>query len=267
LDDLIQTIILGIIQGLTEWLPISSTGHLILAERFLRFSRPEDSLLFEFTLHIGTLIVVLLFFRKDIKNLLSALFRLDFKSEHGKLIPLIVVGTAPAAAIGIILEEYVKQVFQSLLPIATAFILFGIVLYSAKIGKEETSDISYLTAIIIGIAEGVAIIPGVSRSGATIAIALLLGIKREKAFKFSFLLSIPAIIGVIGYTFYQEHDKLAPVGLGWTEILAGVIAAMITGYFAIKLLWKTLATKKFHLFGVYCWLLGAALILLSFSSF
>jgi len=265
--ELIKTIILGIIQGLTEWLPISSTGHLKVAEHFLHFLSTQDSLLFEFILHIGTLIVVLLFFRSDIKNILAALIRLDFKTEYGKLIPLIVVGTIPAIAIGVVLREPVEQVFQNLLPIAVAFILFGIVLYSSKAGKEKTDNIGYLTAIMIGIAEGIAIIPGVSRSGATIAVALLLGVKREKAFKFSFLLSIPAIIGAIGYTFYKDYSRLASAGLGWSEILVGVVMAMIVGYFALKLLWKFLAKKKFHFFAFYCWLIGAVLIVLGLSGF
>jgi len=267
LGQLIQTIILGIIQGLTEWLPISSTGHLKLVEHFLKFFSLEDSLLFEFILHIGTLIVVLLFFRRDIKNILSALVRLDFKTEYGKLMPLIVVGTIPAVTIGVVFVEPVEQVFQSVLSITMAFILCGMVLYSAKAGKEKTDDICYLTAMMIGVAQGVSIIPGISRSGVTIAVALLLGIKREKAFKFSFLLSIPAIIGAMGYTFYRDYGTLASAGLEWTEILAGVTAAMIVGYFALKLLWKILAKKKFHLFAFYCWLLGIVLIALSLSGF
>ncbi len=267
MEQLIKTIILGIIQGLTEWLPISSTGHLKLAEHSLDFFSPEDSLLFEFILHIGTLIVVLLFFRRDIKNIFLALVRLDFKTEYGKLIPLIVVGTIPAVAIGVVFLKPVEQVFQSVLPIAIAFIFCGIVLYSAKAGKEKTDDISYLTAIIMGIAEGIAIIPGISRSGLTIAVALLIGVKREKAFKFSFLLSIPAIIGAIGYTFYEDSSTLASARLGWAEILTGVTMAMVVGYFALKLLWKVLAKEKFHLFALYCWLLGTVLILLSLGVF
>jgi len=264
---LVETTILGTIQGLTEWLPISSTGHLKVAEHFLHFFGTQDSLLFEFTLHIGTLLVVLLFFRDDIRKVLGALVRLNFKTEHGRLIPLIVVGTIPAVAIGVVLKEPVEQTFQNLLPIAAAFILFGIVLYLSKVGKEEKDSIGYLTAIIIGIAEGIAIIPGVSRSGATIAIALLLGLEREKAFKFSFLLSIPAIIGALSYTAYKDYGTLATAGLGWTEILVGVAAAMIVGYLAIKLLWKILVKKKFHLFAFYCWLFGIALIALSLSGF
>ena len=263
LINLIRTIILGAIQGLTEWLPISSTGHLKIAEHFLGLKVP---ILFDVILHIGTLIVVLVFFRKDIKKILSALLRLDFKTDYGKLIPLIIVGTIPTALIGLAFGEFIEGVFQSLLPIATAFILCGVVLYSAKAGKEKTDNIGYLAALIIGIAQGIAIIPGISRSGATIAVALLLGIKRERAFKFSFLISIPAILGALGLTLYTQFNELTTVELG-REVLAGMAVAIFVGYFALKLLWKILAKKKFHFFALYCWLLGAALIVLYLRGF
>ena len=262
--DIIKTIILGIIQGLTEWLPISSTGHLKIAEHFMNEKIP---LLFDFILHIGTLIVVLLFFREDIKNILSALVHLDFKTEHGKVVPLIIVGSVPAGIIGIILNEPVNTDFQSILPIAVAFVLCGIMLYFVKFAHEKTDAIGYSAAVLVGVAEGIAIIPGISRSGATIAVALLLGIKREKAFRFSFLLSIPAILSVLGYNFVKRSGELASAGLGWPEILTGVIVAMFIGYFALKLLWKILGKKKFHLFAFYCWLLGTALIVLSLRGF
>jgi undecaprenyl-diphosphatase len=264
LINLIRTIILGAIQGLTEWLPISSTGHLKIAEHFMNEKIP---LLFDFILHIGTLIVVLLFFRRDIKNILSALAHLDFKTEHGKLIPLIIVGSIPAGTIGIILNEPVNTAFQNTLPIAVAFVLGGIMVYSVKFAHEKNDTIGYSAAILIGAAEGIAILPGISRSGATIAVALLLGIKREKAFRFSFLLSIPAILGVLGYNFVERPGDLASAGLGWPEILTGIIVAMFVGYFALKLLWKILAKKKFHFFALYCWLLGAVLIVLSLRGF
>jgi len=262
-----KTIILGIIQGLAEWLPISSTGHLKLAEKFLKFFSPEDSLIFEFTLHIGTLIVVLFFFREDVKKIVLALVRLDFKTEHGKLISTIVVGTISAAVIGIALKGFVEQTFQSILSLATAFIICGVILYSTEASKEKTDEIGYLAAAIIGVAEGLSIIPGISRSGTTIATALLLGIKREKAFHFSFLLSIPAIIGALGLEFSDVSAVMALANLGWTEIVAGVVTATVVGYFALKLLWKILTNRKFHLFAIYCWILGVTLIAVSAYTF
>lgn len=259
LEQWVKTIILGIIQGLTEWLPISSTGHLKIVQNFLGFEVP---ILFDVILHIGTLIVVLIFFRKEIKKMASALWRLDFKTEHGKLLPLIIIGTIPTALIGFVFGENIENTFKTPLPISIAFILCGILIYSTKAGKERTENISYLKAIVIGAAQGIAIIPGVSRSGATIAVALLFGIKREKAFNFSFLLSIPAVLGALGLEVYKEFGALTSAGLGWGEVIVGAAVAMVVGYFALKLLWKILAEKKFHVFAVYCWIVGMTLIAL-----
>jgi len=262
--DLIQTIILGLIQGLTEWLPISSTGHLRLTEHFLDLKVP---ILFDVLLHAGTLIVTLLFFHKDIKNILVALGKRDFKTENGKLIPLIIVGTIATALIGLIFGNAIEALFSNLLPIAGAFVICGVVLYSSKIGNEKKESIGYLEALVIGTAQGIAIIPGISRSGLTIAVALLLGTKREKAFKFSFLLSVPAIIGALGLTLYEQHAALVLAGVGWTEILVGVAVSMVVGYFALNLLRKIIAHKKFYFFAFYCWLLSIVLIALSLSGF
>lgn len=264
MEQLIKTIILGVIQGLTEWLPISSTGHLRLADHFLGLKAP---ILFDVILHVGTLIVVLAFFRREVGKMLSALVHLDFKTEYGKMVPLIIVGVTPTLLIGLIFGSVIEDAFKSILPIGIAFIFCGLMLYSIKGGKEKTESISYSTVIMIGVAQGVAIIPGISRSGATIAVALLLGIKREKAFAFSFLLSIPAILAALGLTVSTQFDELASAGLDRVEILAGATVAMFVGYLALKLLWKIFAKKKFHLFAFYCWLLGAVLIALILRGF
>jgi len=260
--DLIQAIILGFIQGVTEWLPISSTGHLRIAEGLLGLALP---LLFDVTLHVGTLIIVLLFFRKDIKLVLAALVKGDFKSENGKLIPLIIVGTIPTALIGVVFSGAIETYFTNFVPIAGAFITCGIVLYASKTGTERKENITYIAALAIGTAQGVALIPGLSRSGLTIATALMLGVRREKAFKFSFLLSVPAVIGALGLTLYQQHAMLTLEGVGLTEILVGIAVSMVVSYFALKLLWKVLVGKKFYLFAFYCWILGAVLLALSLS--
>jgi undecaprenyl-diphosphatase len=252
---------LGFIQGVTEWLPISSTGHLRIAEHFLGLTLP---LLFDVTLHVGTLIIILLFFRKDIKLVLVALAKGDFKSENGKLIPLIIVGTAPTAVIGTVFSSPIETYFSNFLPIAGAFMTCGIVLYFSRIRNESNENITYIAALAIGTAQGIALIPGLSRSGLTIATALILGVRREKAFKFSFLLSVPAIIGALGLTLYEQHETLTLSGVVWMEIL-GIIVSLVVSYFALKLLWKALAGRKFYLFAFYCWLLGAVLLVLSLN--
>jgi undecaprenyl-diphosphatase len=264
--DLIQAVILGFIQGVTEWLPISSTGHLRITEQLLGFTLP---LLFDVTLHVGTLAVILFFFRKDIKKVLVALGKGDFKTENGKLIPLIIVGTAPTALIGVAFAftNAIETVFNSFLPIAGAFITCGVVLYLSKTGREQNENITYLAALAIGTAQGIALFPGISRSGLTIATALLLGVRREKAFKFSFLLSIPAVIGALGLTLYEQHETLTLLGVGWTEILVGISISMVVSYLALKLLRRVLAGKKLYLFAFYCWLLGAILLALTLCKF
>jgi undecaprenyl-diphosphatase len=186
---------------------------------------------------------------------------------HGRMIPSIIVGTVPTVLIGVVFGSQIDETFQEALPITMAFIICGLILYSAKTGKERTEKIGYSTAVIIGVAQGVAIIPGISRSGATIAAALLLGIKREQAFKFSFLLSIPTIIGALCFTVYEQIGELATSGLGLAEVFAGTAIAMLVGYLALKLLWNTLLKRTFYLFALYCWLLGAVLIVLILSGF
>ncbi|MEJ5327475.1 MAG: undecaprenyl-diphosphate phosphatase [Candidatus Bathyarchaeia archaeon] len=262
--NLMQTVMLGIIQGLTEWLPISSTGHLRVAEQLAGLRVP---ILFDGILHLGTLIVTLLFFRRDLKALLAALGRMDFKSEKGQLIPPIIVGTVPTVLIGLFLGSAIEAAFSQLLPIACAFIVCGAVLYTSKIGLERKDGISLLEAAAIGTAQGIAIIPGISRSGLTIAVALLLGIKREKAFKFSFLLSIPAIVGALGLTFYEQHAALALAGVEWPELLVGVGVSMVVGYFALSLLRKIVVGQKLHFFAFYCWLFSLMLLALSLGGF
>jgi undecaprenyl-diphosphatase len=224
-------------------------------------------LLFDVTLHVGTLVVILLFFRKSIKLVLTALLKGDFKSENGKLIPLIIVGTLPTALIGLVFSNTIEAVFSGFLPIAGAFFTGGVMLYLSKTGQEQNETITYRTALAIGTAQGIALIPGISRSGLTIATALMLGLRGKKAFKFSFLLSVPAVMGALGLTLYEQHEMLTLVGVGWTEILVGITVSIVVSYFALKLLWKTVAGKKFYLFAFYCWLIGAILLALSLVNF
>lgn len=261
MEQLIETIILGIIQGLTEWLPISSTGHLKLAEHFLGLKVP---IIFDITLHLGTLMVILIYFKKEIKEVILALLRFDFKTEYGKLIPLIIVGTIPTALIGLIFGAIIEDIFQNPLPIAIAFILCGIILYSTKTGKEKTDTINYSKALMIGVAQGITIIPGISRSGTTIAVALLLRIRREKAFKFSFLLSVPAILGAFSLKAYSQMGALTSAGYSWTEAIIGAFVAMAVGYFTLKLLSKILAAQKLHSFAFYCWFIASLSLIFSF---
>ena len=256
---MIQTIILGLIQGFAEWLPISSTAHLRIVEHFWDL---KVTPLFNVVLHVGTLIVVVFFFRKEVKSILLALGHLDFKSEYGQLIPPIIIATVPTAIIGLLYVQYLEGALQTMLAIGITFLVGATIVYTSKAGKENTGSITYTVALIMGAAQGFAAFPGLSRSGVTISAALLLGLKREKAFKFSFLLSIPAIIGDLVVETYHYRGQLAPLGIGSIELLAGVLVAMIVGYFAIRFVSKIVASKKFHYFALYTWALGLTLIVL-----
>jgi undecaprenyl-diphosphatase len=268
-NQLLITFILGLIQGLAEWLPISSTAHLRVAEYFI--PSLTVTALFNVTLHLGTLAVVVFFFRKEVKSILSALMHLDFKSEYGQLIPLIIVATIPTAIIGLLYDEFLENTLQTssywLLIIGTTFLVGASVLYTSRIGKENTETITYKTALLMGAAQGLAVFAGLSRSGVTISTALLLGLKRQKAFKFSFLLSIPAIIGDLAVEAYKQHGQFATQTMGFPALLIGVVMAMIAGYVAIKLVSKTVMSKKFHYFAIYTTLLGLILIVLTLNGY
>ncbi|NIO37563.1 undecaprenyl-diphosphatase UppP [Candidatus Bathyarchaeota archaeon] len=259
MERLIETVILGIIQGLTEWLPISSTGHLRLFENLLNFEVP---ILYDVILHVGTLVVILVYFRRDIAEMLSSFVRPDSETKYGRAASLIFVAVVPTALIGYVFGGLIEDTFQAFLSIGVAFLCLGTVLYASKLGNEKSDTISYSTALMIGLAQGIAIIPGISRSGATISIALLLGVEQKEAFRFSFLISIPAILGALTYAILKESGKLIATGLGWVEILTGTFIAMMVGYFSLQLLWRTLSRRKFHLFSAYCWLLGIFLVLI-----
>lgn len=258
----IEIVPLGIIQGLTEWLPVSSTAHLQITQHLMNL---EATPLLDVVLHLGTLIVVVFYFRKEVKNILKALVHLDFKSEYGQLIPLIIVATIPTGIIGILYAEFLAQAFQTLLIIGITFLIGATYLYTSRIGKENVDTVTISIAFIMGIAQGLASFPGLSRSGVTISTALLLGLKRDKAFKFSFLVSIPAIIGDVAFEAYHSRGQLAVQNIGTFELFVGVILAAVAGYIAIRLVSNLVRSKKFHYFAAYALPLGIVLIVLTLS--
>jgi undecaprenyl-diphosphatase len=261
LDQLIITIILGLIQGFAEWLPISSTAHLKIAEHFLGF---QATPLFNVFLHIGTLGVVIFYFRHDIKVVLTALVHRDFHSEYGRFIPLIVVATIPTGVIGVLYDLYLGDTYQTFLIIGITFIVGASLLFLSKFGKENQTRISYREALVMGTAQGAASFPGLSRSGSTISSGLLQGVKREMVFKFSFLLSIPAIIGDLAVEAYHQRGSFSQgVGVSSVDLLIGLVFAVLAGYLAIVLVKKLVLSKRFHYFAIYTFALGVILIALA----
>ncbi len=256
--DPIQIIILAVIQGITEWLPVSSSGHLVVAQEYFGLELP---VIFDVMLHVGTLLVILMAFWTDVVKITKAVARLDFEAEDGKLAVFIVAGNVPIALIGFAFRDTVKSLFSNLLAVGIALVITGCFLYVSRYGKNS-KEMKYSDAFLIGIAQGIAIVPGVSRSGITIAIGLLCGLKRETAFKFSFLLSIPAVIGAV---IFESEDLFRVETDGLTMIL-GMAISVIIGYVALRLLQRLLIKERFHLFAYYCWLLGAAVVALMTTS-
>ena len=256
MNDLISVIILAIIQGATEWLPVSSSGHLVLFSNLLNF---EGGLAFDVTLHLGTLLAVIIFFWKDLFGILKSLLRLDFKTENGKLILLLIMASLPAVVIGFVFYDYFKQLFSS-----TDFLSWGIIItalllflgsFNFSFKKEK---ISYFDSFIMGIGQAIAIIPSISRSGSTIVFGFLRGIKEEKAARFSFLMSIPVIFGaniLIGFKELTKDTLTLEIN---STLILGIIISFAVGILTIHWLMKSVFKNKKNLryFALYCLLLG-----------
>ncbi|UCE29396.1 MAG: undecaprenyl-diphosphate phosphatase [Candidatus Bathyarchaeota archaeon] len=258
--DLVQTLILSLIQGITEWLPVSSSGHLNIARNFMSMNVAEPSyIFFDFMLHIGTLCVVLLAFRRDIVKILKAMTRQDFQADEGKMVLFIVVGSIPTAVVGFILNFLFRKQFESLylnlLAVGVALLINGFFLLVSHLRRNNKS-LSYVDSLLMGLAQGVAIVPGISRSGVTISTGLSRKVKKEIVFRYSFLLSIPAVIGAT----IAESRNLVFSNLDLATVLIGVVTSMIVGYASLKLLYRVVMKEKVHLFAGYCWIVGLIII-------
>ena len=267
----LQAVILGIIQGLTEFLPVSSSGHLVLFQHLFGLEEPE--LFFNISVHMGTLAAVIIFFWQEIRSVLTSVIRFPgmlsrkevtlghiWEDEELRLAALIIIGSVPTAIIGLLFHRVAERLFSSVFLVGCALILTGILLlltrWLPKDGKE-IREFSIVDALVIGVMQGLAIIPGISRSGSTIATGLFLGLDKETAARYSFLLSIPAIVGA-------EILSLKDVSFQAFDIvtLLGTLTAGVVGYGALTLLLYILKRGQLHFFVPYCWLVGVAAITL-----
>lgn len=248
----LEAIILGIVQGLTEFLPISSSGHLVLFQKL--FGLEEGNLTFDTMLHLGTLLAVFVVFRDDVVSMI--------KKPFSRLTILVVAGTIPTAIIGLTLKDLFEQLFASGRTIGVEFIITGIILWWAEsrpFGFKKIEDITLVDAGVIGVLQGAAILPAISRSGLTIAGALFRGIERDTAAKYSFLLSIPSILGAV---VLQGKDILAQ-GVGDIQLLPMIVGTIISaflGYIAIKWMLRLIAGGKLKFFSYYVWVLGLVIL-------
>ncbi len=264
--DIIQGIIIGIVQGLTEFLPVSSSAHLVFIQKILGV---QSSLAFDTFLHLGTLIAVMWFFRYDIyrmlvswissiRDILHGRFREGFYSDpYKRLAWYVLLATIPVGIVGVLFEDSVDALFSGALYVP-AFFLFvtGTILYLSQ--RMTSGEINYNTitkkeALFMGLGQACAILPGLSRSGTTIAAGLTIGLNKEFAAKFSFILSIPAILGAF---LLQVKDIGSAMDANFLPVILGFIASIIAGYAAIKWMLDLIQNKSLDIFSYYCWLMG-----------
>lgn len=239
---MLESIVLGIVQGITEFFPISSTAHLVVMPWFLGWGGDLNTLTFDVALHGGTLVSLFICFWDDLKGMLG---------ENRRLLFLIAVGTLPAVLGGLSLLDYIEGEFRSPMIIAIMLVVFGGVMYfSERFRKERAIEgLSYLDALLIGTAQAVALVPGVSRSGVTISAGLMRGMQRPEALRFSFLLSIPAVAGAT----LLEGGKLlkSPMQYDLSLFAVGFVASLVSGVIAIKFLLKYLRRHTMNVFVCY----------------
>lgn len=264
--DIIQGIIIGIVQGLTEFLPVSSSAHLVFAQNILGV---KSSLAFDTFLHLGTLIAVLWFFRYDIYKMLKSWwlsigdilqgrFTEGFREDpYKRLAWYVILATIPVGIVGVLFEDSVDALFSGALYVP-AFFLFvtGTILYLSQrmtSGNINYDNITKKEALFMGLGQACAILPGLSRSGTTIAAGLTIGLDKEFAAKFSFILSIPAIFGAF---ILQLKDIGSAMDANFLPVFLGFVAAIISGYMAIKWMLDLIQNKSLDIFSYYCWAVG-----------
>ena len=247
--------LLGVVQGLTEFLPVSSSAHLILARAFFGWEAPEFGLAFDVALHVGTLVAVLLFFRPELTAMLKAVPGLA-RSEpdrDGRRLRLIALGTVPIVLVGGLWNGAIETATRTPIVAATALLLgAGLLLLIERLGRHGRSDeaLSAPGALAIGVAQALALIPGVSRSGSTIAAGMLLGLTRESAARFGFLLSVPAILAAAAKKAFDLRDA-AWAGANLSIFAVGMVTSAVVGYFTVKYFIRFLATHRLDVFAWY----------------
>ena len=272
---ILYAVVLGVIQGLTEFLPVSSSGHLVLFQNLFGLKEPE--IFFDVSLHVGTLAAICVFFYKDLREIATTLFSVStwstregnfwerlYQKPEIRLFCLILVGTVPTGFMGLLFRPIAAKVFSSVLVVGIMLFVTGMLLWLTrrlKRGGRNAAQLTILDALFIGTIQGLAILPGISRSGATIAMGLFRGIDRETAARYSFLLSIPAILGAM----VMELGEAMSFGFPPLRVvLLGTFMAAVVGYGALRVLVHLVKKGDLHVFAPYCWLLGGGAIAISF---
>jgi len=251
----LQAALLGVVQGLTEFLPVSSSAHLILARAFFGFDGDKFGLAFDVACHVGTLIAVLIYFRVEIARMIAALPHLmDTRDPDVRLIWLLVVGTIPAVLFGLLFNKSIEEHLRTVAVAAAMLALFSVGMIAAeRLGSKtrREASITYAEAFFIGCAQAVALIPGVSRSGATLIAALLIGLRRRDAAEFIFLLSVPAILGAAAHEAPKAMKAIGAMPGEATLFAIGIVSSAIVGYLAVKYFIQYLGKHSLDAFAWY----------------
>lgn len=259
MTELIKAAILGVVQGITEFLPISSSGHLVIGAQVLNYQEP--GIAFEIFLHLGTLFSVMLVFRKDIGGMIAAPFqylkgnRTEDIIHHLKWDIYVCIATLPAVFVGLFLKSSIETIFSSLLIVYSMLFCTGIIMIATKFLPQKTGAVNGPRSFLMGCGQALAILPGLSRSGSTIFVGMALGVDRQVAARFSFIMSIPAILGA---AVLQLNDLIAspPPVTSLLAIGVGTVTSAISGYFAIVLLLDIVRKNRLQWFGYYCLVLS-----------
>ena len=268
--DAVQALILGIVQGFTEWLPVSSSGHLVILQEVWGLDVP---VLFDVLLHVATALVVLIFLRKEVAEILRSLARfmrrwragekasVVLREEDGAMTAwLIVIGTIPTALIGFALWRWTKLLFHSLLVVAVGLIITGIALsLTYAVRKRDGKPLGTAGALAVGVIQGIALIPGISRSGATISTGLLLGAERVRVARYSFLLAVPAILGAAMAGALDAGS--GSLNVDALSLTVALVSAAGSAFLALRLLFAIISRARFYAFAPYCLAVGIALLI------
>lgn len=272
--ELWEALILGLIQGLTEFLPVSSSGHIELGKVLLG-AEPNDPLLFSIVVHAATALSTIVIFRKVIWEMITDLFKFKW-NEGTRYVMMIALSMLPVAVVGVLWEDKIEELFdKQVLLVGIMLLVTGVLLYMTTKAKEKTGKMNFGNSLIIGISQAIAILPGISRSGATISTALLLGINREQAARFSFLMVLPPILGatlIKGKKYLEQlalaDDTAAVAGtagdVGAMELSAGFVMAFLSGLLACTLMIKLVKNSKLQYFAYYCFVVGIIAIVTHF---
>jgi undecaprenyl-diphosphatase len=257
--DILEAIVLGVIQGLTEFLPVSSSGHLELAKAILGdTSVPEESLTFTVVLHFATALSTLVIFRKEVIEIFKGLFQFKWNNEF-KFSLKIIISMIPAVIVGLLFEKQLESFFGGkILLVGCMLLLTALLLLLADKAKNTKKEVSFWNAVLIGISQAIAMLPGISRSGATISTSVLLGVDRTRAAKFSFLMVVPLIFGKIGKDVLSGDLNLQSSDM--IPITAGFIAAFLAGLLACKWMISLVKKSKLSYFSIYCAIVGSIAI-------